>query len=315
MLSQLLTLARSLLNKAAILTALVISGPVQAQDDWAQAFAQSNDGTHIAYYSKGTRREGQSPLFIISGGPGSDHRYMRIGGSLDALAKTRQVISFDQRGTSHSGMVTGTPTLAQWADDVEAVRVAAGAPQLDLLGHSFGGIVAMAYADAYAERVNSISFVNSTAPTIADTKSILADVFPDRIQAWQNTRRSLSPRFRARDIRVFTEMEFVNADMSAVFVRAIDNYIYNIEVNNELRRDMASLDYSDTLKTASFPVLIVHGRYDPVIAPSVSWKLHQLIPHSRLTIIEAAGHLPFVEKPVEFVHVVDEFLKSEAENH
>lgn len=301
-------IAHSLWKMISILLFLSVATSARAAEEWERHFTESADGTRIAYYVSGNTSENKVPLLVLSGGPGSDHRYMRVGGSLDALAKSRMVVSFDQRGTSQSGTPKSSPRLIHWAQDVEAVRGAIGVPKVDILGHSFGGIFGMAYAELYGQYIRSMIFVNSTGPSIAATKSILGDVFPDRIGEWQQVRKNLNPRFSAREMRVFTEMEFVNADMGEIYMRAIDTFVYNIEVNNELRLDMAPLDYTETLQTATFPVLIVHGRYDPVIAPSVSWNLHQVIPGSKLEIIEATGHLPFVEKPVEFVRVIEEFL-------
>ncbi|WP_262694744.1 alpha/beta fold hydrolase [Kordiimonas aquimaris] len=294
----------------AVLALVGASMSLRAEDNWVRSFTESADGTRIAYYVSGEANEGDVPLFILSGGPGSDHRYMRVGGSFDVLAKSRMVVSFDQRGTSQSGTARSSPRLIHWAQDVEAVRAAVGAPKIDILGHSFGGIFGMAYAETYSQHIRSMIFVNSTGPSIAATKSILADVFPDRIGEWQQIRKNLPSRFSASEMRVFTEMEFVNADIGEIYIRSIDNFTYNIEVNNELRKDMAVLDFTETLKAAAFPVLIVHGRYDPVIAPSVSWGLHQIIPGSRLEIIEGTGHLPFAEKPREFVDIIDGFLKN-----
>lgn len=53
----------------------------QADDGWRQQRAVSADGTAIAYYIKGAG--GGVPLLVISGGPGSNHRYMRVGGSFE----------------------------------------------------------------------------------------------------------------------------------------------------------------------------------------------------------------------------------------
>ena len=280
-----------------------------AENGWVRHMTESADGTAIAYYVKGTG--GAAPLLVISGGPGSDHRYMRVGGSFDRLAAARQVVMFDQRGTSKSGAVTGEPRLAQWAADVEAIRLALGASRLDLLGHSFGGIVSMAYAETYSSHVKSITFANSTAPSIKETKSILAGVFPDRIEQWQQTRRALKPRFKASEISVFTAMEFVDLARGNVFMKAIENYDYNIEVNNALRVDMADLDYTESVSAYNFPVLVIHGRYDPVISPATAWNLYKLIPGAEVEILAAAGHLPFAERPDAFVERVTRFLTSQ----
>lgn len=277
-----------------------------AENGWLRHGTESADGTAIAYYVKGTANG--APLLVISGGPGSDHRYMRVGGSFDKLATSRQVAMFDQRGTSNSGAVTGAPKLTQWADDVEAVRAELGVPQLNILGHSFGGIVAMAYAQAYGDHVKSIIFANATAPSIKETQSILADVFPDRIEEWQRARNALTPRFKAKEINVFTSMEFVDLARGDTFMKAIENYDYNIEVNNALRVDMADLDFTDSVRSYRFPVLVVHGRYDPVISPATAWRLYKLIPGAEIEIFSATGHLPFAERPDAFVERVNRFL-------
>ncbi len=281
----------------------------QAENGWRQLQAISADGTAIAYYVKGN--SGGVPLLVISGGPGSNHRYMRVGGSFDALSKSRRVVMFDQRGTSNSGAVTGLPRLIQWADDVEAIRTALGVSHLDLLGHSFGGIVSMAYADKYRAQVNSIMFVNSTAASIKATGSILAQVFPDRIEEWQQTRQALSSRFKASEIEVFTSMEFVDLPKGEAFIEAIKDYTYNIEVNNALRLDMAELDYSQSVSGYTFPVLVLHGRYDPVITPATAWQLHKLIPGSEIEILAATGHLPFAERSDAFVLSIERFLNDQ----
>lgn len=218
---------------------------------------------------------------------------------------------FDQRGTSNSGAVTGRPRLVQWADDVEAIRTALGVSSLDLLGHSFGGIVAMAYAEKYCVWVNSIMFVNSTAPSIKATGTILAQVFPDRIEEWQQTRRALSPRFKASEIEVFTSMEFVDLAKGDAFIAAIKDYTYNIEVNNALRLDMTELDYAQSVSSYDFPVLVIHGRYDPVITPATAWQLHKLISGSEIEIMAATGHLPFAERSARFVRRVERFLSDQ----
>ncbi|MEM9529397.1 MAG: alpha/beta hydrolase [Pseudomonadota bacterium] len=276
-------------------------------EDWKSGFADSPDGTQIAYYVLGNLKAA-TPLLVVSGGPGSDHRYMRVGGSFARLAANRAVIMFDQRGTSKSGPVSGEPKLRQWTEDVEAVRQTLKAPSLHLLGHSFGGLVVMDYARRFPTHIASMALVDSTAATLAGTQQLLADVFPDRVDRWREVRQNLTPRFKASDIEVFTRMEFVDPDARDRFLAAIAGYTYNIEVNNALRVDLAGQDFSDTLASFHKPALVVHGRFDAIIAPATSWELHQALPSSRLAMIERAGHLPFAERPAAFVEAVETFL-------
>lgn len=288
---------------------LLVVGSVEATAAlWRPFETTSADGTKIAYYVAGPFMSTKAPLFVLSGGPGSDSRYMRVGGSFDRIAQTRLVVMFDQRGTSRSGPVTGAPTLSKWADDVEAVRRALGDPKMHFLGHSFGGIVMMNYAERYGDHIASIIFANSMANSLAETENAFGQMFPDRIDEWRKTRAALTPRFKAREMEVFTSMEFVDLERLDVFLAAIADYTYNVEVNNALRQDMADMDYAETLGALTVPSLVLHGRYDPVITPATAWKMHQLIPGSELVILPATGHLPFAEVPDAFVATVTKFL-------
>ena len=289
---------------------LVPLGGARASSDepWAMNTVESADGVKIAYYVAGELREGETPLIVISGGPGSDHRYMRVGGAFERLAKDRAVVMFDQRGTSRSGPASDAPQISDWAEDVEAIRRALGAPQADLLGHSFGGLVAMAYVEQFPDAVRSVVFMGSTAPALSQNKQLLADVFPDRIGEWTEVRQGLSPRFSATEISVFFSMEFVDPAVLPVYEEAVADYVYNIEVNNRLREELQAADYTNVLEAFEGPALVVHGRYDAVLAPSVAWALHELISGSEITFIERAGHLAFVEQPEAFASTVGGFL-------
>lgn len=277
--------------------------------EWAKAVANSADGTSIAYYVRGVRKPGTVPLVVISGGPGSNHRYMRVGGAMDELARHRQVVMFDQRGTGHSGPAGDAPKLNDWAMDVDAIRRALGVEKIDLLGHSFGGMVVMAYVDQFGAHARAIVFNNSTGPTLKSTKSLLADVFPDRVKIWADVRAGLPKRFKASAIQVFTEMEFVDPERASTFVNAIADYTYNIEVNNALRQDMATLDFTEVMQKLEIPVLVLHGRYDPVISPGTASALAGIIPNAKLHIMEGTSHLPFAEVPSRYAKAANEFLR------
>jgi pimeloyl-ACP methyl ester carboxylesterase len=139
-------------------------------------------------------------------------------------------------------------------------------------------------------------------------KPLLADIFPDRIDAWGEKRSSLPEQFKAPEISLFFSMEFVDPALAPEYEKAVADFTYNIAVNNALRTDLASQDFTEVVSTLTVPVLIVHGRYDAVIAPSVGWALAKTIPTAEIEFIEQSGHLPFVERPAAFVDAVDTFL-------
>jgi pimeloyl-ACP methyl ester carboxylesterase len=103
-------------------------------------------------------------LLVVNGGPGSSYEYIT---GLDVLAgNERRVVYVDERGVAPSTKpASGDYRLESHVADVEAVRAALGAARLDMLGHSWGTVVALAYAAAHPERVRSLILANPLALT------------------------------------------------------------------------------------------------------------------------------------------------------
>jgi pimeloyl-ACP methyl ester carboxylesterase len=110
-------------------------------------------------------------LIAINGGPGLTSNYMW---DLERLAGPDcAVVTYDQRGLGKSTRPmdpesTASYTLQKYAKDVEAIRQAVGAERLHVMGHSWGGIVAMEYAILYPEHVASLIFFGGGPPTWKD---------------------------------------------------------------------------------------------------------------------------------------------------
>jgi pimeloyl-ACP methyl ester carboxylesterase len=102
-------------------------------------------------------------LIVINGGPGSASHDMM---GLDPLAsETLALVSYDQRGTGRSTAPTNGYALSEYIKDLDAVRQYFGVQKVHLFGHSWGGLVALAYAAAHQENVASVSLLGSLGPT------------------------------------------------------------------------------------------------------------------------------------------------------
>ena len=110
---------------------------------------------------------GEQVLVLVHGGPGLSKEAMA---PYEALAgEQRRVVSYDQRGAGRSGApADGDFGLDAHVADLEAVRRAQGAERVALLGQSWGGIVAMAYAAAHPERVSHLVLVGSAPLDLAE---------------------------------------------------------------------------------------------------------------------------------------------------
>jgi proline iminopeptidase len=99
------------------------------------------------------------PLFFIAGGPGGTHYGLR---SFDSLSKTNTLVYYDGfgRGKSDTAKTLSEYTLERDIEDLNGLRIAMGYNKINILGHSYGGLVAQGYAIKYPENVeleNSIT--------------------------------------------------------------------------------------------------------------------------------------------------------------
>ena len=253
------------------------------------------------------------PLLVVNGGPGFDHGYLVTSPVWDELAKGRRVVMYDQRGTGRSTPVKpGTPlTLADQLADLEAVRKSLGVQEIDLLGHSYGGSLVMAYTARFPDRVKRLLIVDSAAPKWSETAFLFKEVYPEiaeRMDGFELGSQFGDTSAIEGQIREYLTMLFWDPGHRDAFLRQYSTGGFRRHVNEVLDADMAHYDLNPEIKKFRMPVLVMTGRYDMNVAPVVAWKIHKAIPGSRLEIFDRSGHLPFFEEPERFRTVVQDFL-------
>ncbi|HEY0190008.1 MAG TPA: alpha/beta fold hydrolase [Kofleriaceae bacterium] len=261
-----------------------------------------------------------APLVVVNGGPGFDHTYEHAAvpgnaSAWDLLARQRKVVFYDQRGNGKSSQLQPgqTCTLADQIADLEAVRAHLGVEKIDLLGHSWGGYLAMAYAARHPDHVRHLLVVDSAAPKWSDTVSLFKDIFPEgQERADGFTFADAMGDVEARDsgIKEYFHWLFYAPDKRDVFLAQVGPGIYNKAISETLEHDLARFDLSPELGKFRFPAMVITGRYDINVAPSVAYKVHKAIPSSKLVVFEKSGHLPFFEEPERFAQVLEGFLGS-----
>src|ERR1700686_2673772 len=106
------------------------------------------------------------PLLIVHGGPGASHDYFLP--YLLPLARTNKLIFIDERGSGRSQKLEDASkyTVENMVEDVEDVRLALGLGKISLMGHSYGGVLAQAYALKYQKNLTHL-ILGSTFPSTA----------------------------------------------------------------------------------------------------------------------------------------------------
>lgn len=254
-----------------------------------------------------------TPLIVANGGPGFDHGYLLCGDVWDTLAKGRKVVFYDQRGNGRSSeLKDGQPCgLAEQIADLEALRAHLGFETFDLLGHSWGGYLAMAYAARHAERIAHLMIVDSAAPKIQDTVFLFKNIYPEttaREDALAFAVEMGDPNAVAADLHEYMSMLFYTPQARDAFLARSSSFVYRQKVNRAVWGDLQRFDLNPEIRKFTFPTLVVTGRYDFNVAPSVAWAIHEAIPGSEFAVFEKSGHLPFCEEPGPFLSRIGTFL-------
>ena len=263
------------------------------------------------------RTIGRGPdIVVLHGGPGADHT--SISTEFDALARGRRLVYYDQRGCGK----TRTPRLASlgWMDhtsDLDALLDHWGIDRANLLGYSWGGLLALLYATQHANRIGSLALV-SPAPITAKERTEFLSRFALRMEdSWirqraldlerSNLRRSDPAAFRRRAFELSIApyfKDFANASGSKPF-------LISTRTREAIWRSLGDYDITTRLRTIRVPTLVIHGRYDPIPLASARHIANLLDGH--LEVFDHSAHVPQQEESERFISALDAFLPKETE--
>jgi len=272
--------------------------------------------TDLAYEQFGHDR-GHTPAIIVNGGPGFSHTYMYLTDVFTGkFSRDRSVTFYDQRGIGNSKLRSTSAPMGMDVQvaDLEALRAKLGYNKIDLIGHSWGGDIVMAYAAAYPQHIQHLVLIDSADPNWGKTLFLFEQVFPDQLAeedkiAKENDAAAKSSvevlrRFLARDFYSQERFQQLIGKLSSEELGKIENDDINKAVNNTLKNS----DLTDDLKRFTFPTLVMWGRFDINVAVLTGWKISQTIPGARMVIYEKSGHFPFYEEESSFLRDLNQFL-------
>jgi proline iminopeptidase len=282
------------------------------------AFAQDGSfvsaGVELHYQSASSG----TPAVILSGGPGFTVDYMIPVG--DFLPTGYQRIYFEQRGTGRSRpakLVPESMTLQTVVEDLEALRVHLKQDRLLLVGHSWGGMLAMGYAVAHPDRVDRLILIGSGGPTLEFTQwfgdNIEARLRPQDLEArtyWRAAAKNgvAADKVALENIKAIVPGYFFDRTKGLAFATEIKDGALHNDVNGLLFADLGKhYDLRPGLRKLDRPVLIIQGHQDP-IGDKTAEDIHALIAGSTLTYINKSGHFPWIEQPDDFRKAMAEFL-------
>lgn len=269
------------------------------------------EGQRTWYRAVGRSTANALPLLCLHGGPGATWHHME---PYEALADERQVVFYDQLGCGNSA-VAAPHDPAMWTTElyvreVAAVRQALGLERCHVLGHSWGGMLAMAYAITGPRGVASLMVESSPASVPVWLREL------DRLRA--GLPADVESVLRRHEAAGTTDSEEYQATMVAFYDRHVcrvrpypewlDRTFAGLAENPEVYNTMngpsefhvigplKDFDLTADLAKITMPVLLFCGEFDEV-TPATMEVAHRGIPGSRFVVMPGCSHMSQAERP------------------
>ena len=261
--------------------------------------------------------EKASTLLVVHGGPDWDHTYLRE--PLVQLAPGRRVVFVDLRGCGRStrGLPTGSYTPDEVVRDLVALIERLGPTPADVLGFSYGGLLAQRLATTAPNMIRRLIIASSS----------VLPVPPDAFAGWteRDVRLASCPRLEGYDDGRWdperTRRDAVNTALVNVWRReAIPGYLARI---GQIR---FSADWAQTrlagklpparpegaiekLVAIGKPILLLHGQHDMIFPAELVKHGADRVPTARCVVLTEAGHMAHIDQPSPWLTAIAEFLE------
>lgn len=249
-------------------------------------------------------------ILVVHGGPGGTH--LNFKPHLDSLTACAQLIYIDQRGCGFSDESdTDLYTLEQNVEDIEALRKHLGLEKIWVLGHSYGGMVAMSYALKYQNYLNGLllmatspshRFLEKAKKYVEEHGNKAQKYYAEKL--WEGSFQSeeeVEEYYKV--MQPLYSIKSSNNDQKKPYVKRA----YRV-LNKGFSTFLRTFDLTEDLKNIDVPTLIVAGKHDWITPVSESEEIHQQIPHSTLHILENSGHSVFVDENKNCISLIKNFI-------
>ena len=313
--------------RSAALAAAVLCASAHAADTSAMQPGEHQvvvGDVRLWYKVAGHGAKGAPPLLFLHGGPGyNSYSFEAQAGA--ALEQKLQVIYLDQRGSGRSERPwRGEYSIAALVDDIEALRQTLGVDKLALMGHSFGGTLALEYAARYPAHVAKMVLVSAASDipaACAARVEYIARHYGDRLD---RARADAKARNETPDT-CFYAFNTVGPDLH----QRVNDEVMFPDMSVGKRQDaidaQSGLRNTGELGNALFgggftsyrfahpervtmPVLVLAGAEDYAIGLPAQRALGQALPRARVVEYPGAGHFLYLDTPGRFTRDVTDFL-------
>lgn len=246
------------------------------------------------------------PLIMLHGIGGHIEAYAR---NIKSLSKHFRVIVMDMLGHGYTGKPNYPYTLNEYSHHLLDVLKALSIEKVHLSGESLGGWLSAWFAARHPEYVKTLLL--NTPGNIKGKREVMKKLKESTLKAvleanYETVRTRLE--FLFYDTNFITE-ELVESRYKIYTQPSFKEAVHNIVVLQDWEVRKNFMWETEWTHKITAPTIILMSDHDPTATIEDAEYLQQLIPNSKLQIINDAGHWPQWEKPEEFNNIQIEFAK------
>ena len=278
-----------------------------------KGFILLSDSTRIWIEIEGKGK----PLLLIQGGPLFDHQYFHP--HFSELVNKNTLIYVDLRGRYMSDESTREKySILQDIYDLEDIRKKLGIEQWDVLGHSFGGFIALLYALNFPQSVHSTIVVSTPLGISVNQYDSMALVlhttFFDNVTTREdNIEAQIKANFHSRPIE--KDIKYLRKSLEAYnnyekFTDLITNYMENTESIWSTYLGNNALELSDSF-LLTMPLYVITSKQDKIGFWRETEKFmekQRSTKYSKVYLMENSSHFPFIEEKEKFFLILKDIL-------
>ncbi len=271
------------------------------------------------------REIGQGPpVVILHGGPDFDHNYLLP--EMDRLSGAFRLIYYDQRGRGKSAgnVQPEDVSIASEIEDLERLRVYFGLESVAVLGHSWGGLLAMEYAIRHPQRLSRLILMNTAPASRRDYLRFRQDRLERAADDMARLKALASTaRYQQGDLEADAEYYRIHYRAALRQPEHIERVVKRLRLGftqDGIRKARAIEDrlMSETwlaseydllpgLERLRIPTLVIHGE-DDFVPVDCAAHIAQAIPGARFVLLRDCGHFSYLERPEEVRKEIADFF-------
>jgi proline iminopeptidase len=277
-----------------------------------------SNGVEMVYDMEGS---GEEIIIVVHGGPGLPHEYFHP--LLSNIGRYARLVYFDRRADFLSPRSSQeTVSIGEMADDVDALRKTLGLSRVTLLGHSFGGSIALNYALRYPNHVKRLILV-STASAIENPAEaehrLLKVLTSEQLSSYRSGEgtggNTACDRVRRRYRALFPHYFHKTPSRQWLDFGVYSAYFDSLARKLVLAGRDAGFDVRAQVGQIKAPTLVIGGRYDLVTPLNQVEELAKGMPLARMVVMEHSAHYPFIEENFMFTEWVRQFMAATTDMH